>query len=89
MVDDPDIQKRLSSGLDSAADTDRVARVVSRAHRQVAAKDLIVLFLGRMWAVLAALSAPLFRFSSPTRPGDSARRRDETERDAGEDSMNI
>ncbi|MDH3671367.1 MAG: hypothetical protein OES46_09410 [Gammaproteobacteria bacterium] len=89
MVDDSDIHKRLLSGLDSPADTDRLARVVSRAHRQVATKDLIVLFLGRMWAVLAALSAPLFKFSSTTRPSDPATCRDKAERDAGEDSMNI
>lgn len=74
MVDDPDIRKRLLSGLDSETETDRVARVVSRAHRQVATKDLVVLFLGRMWAALAALSAPLFRSSGPTRSDQPVRR---------------
>lgn len=52
----------LSSDLDDSRSDDavRVDRVIKQAHRQLAARDLLTLFVGRMWTVLAALIAPLF-----------------------------
>ncbi|NIO39654.1 MAG: hypothetical protein GTO41_05335 [Burkholderiales bacterium] len=52
----------LSTGLDDGwpDDSVRVDRAMKQAQRQLAARDLLTLFFGRMWTVLAVLMAPLF-----------------------------
>ncbi len=62
MPEDREIRELLASGLDDTerVSAERVNHVVTRTRRHVAARDLVVLFFGRIWGVLAVLMAPLF-----------------------------